>query len=71
MSPKTARKPSQMSQMEEAEPVTVVATKARRCLSCEETFMSQWAGERVCPRCKQTSAWRGGLSYRRTDKDTP
>jgi hypothetical protein len=38
--------------------------KKRRCLSCEGAFDSQWAGERICPHCKQSSAWRGGVSYR-------
>ncbi len=38
--------------------------KARRCLSCEEAFNSQWAGERICPRCKHSSAWRAGVSYK-------
>ena len=38
--------------------------KVRRCLSCEATFDSQWAGERICPRCKHSSAWRAGVSYK-------
>ena len=34
--------------------------KERRCLRCSTTFLSAWAGERVCPRCKSTAAWRAG-----------
>ena len=34
--------------------------KIRKCLICKTPFPSAWAGERVCRRCKSTSAWRGG-----------
>ena len=34
--------------------------KLRNCLVCRTAFQSAWAGERVCRRCKATSAWRGG-----------
>jgi hypothetical protein len=34
--------------------------KVRNCLVCKSPFPSAWAGERVCRRCKSTSAWRGG-----------
>lgn len=34
--------------------------KDRMCLSCCIMFDSAWSGERVCPRCKGTSAWRSG-----------
>jgi hypothetical protein len=34
--------------------------KVRKCLICRTPFQSAWAGERVCRRCKSTSAWRGG-----------
>ncbi len=34
--------------------------KVRKCLICKTSFESAWAGERVCRRCKSTSAWRGG-----------
>jgi hypothetical protein len=34
----------------------------RTCLSCKTTFDSAWAGERICGRCKGTSAWRTGAS---------
>ena len=36
------------------------ARKARRCLMCRNPFESEWVGERVCRRCKDTSAWREG-----------
>ena len=34
--------------------------KVRNCLICKSPFPSAWAGERICRRCKSTSAWRGG-----------
>ena len=34
--------------------------KVRRCLRCGSTFHSQWAGERICPRCKSSNTWRNG-----------
>ncbi len=34
--------------------------KIRKCLICKTPFPSAWAGERVCRRCKSTSAWRSG-----------
>ena len=34
--------------------------ETRPCLLCREPFPSEWAGERVCPRCKSTAAWRNG-----------
>jgi hypothetical protein len=34
----------------------------RTCLRCKTTFDSAWAGERICARCKGTSAWRIGVS---------
>jgi uncharacterized paraquat-inducible protein A len=35
--------------------------KVRQCLRCQDTFRSEWAGERICPRCKTTAAWRKGV----------
>jgi hypothetical protein len=35
---------------------------ARTCLSCRAQFDSEWAGERICQRCKATKAWRSGAS---------
>ncbi|MDQ7249935.1 hypothetical protein [Dongia sedimenti] len=34
----------------------------RVCLCCKSLFDSAWAGERVCLRCKGTTAWRNGGS---------
>ena len=34
--------------------------KTRRCLMCRDRFESNWPGERVCKRCKSTTAWREG-----------
>jgi len=34
--------------------------KERRCLVCQDKFLSAWSGERVCKRCRQTSHWRSG-----------
>jgi len=30
------------------------------CLKCQEPFDSQWAGDRVCPRCERGKTWREG-----------
>jgi hypothetical protein len=49
-----------------AEAVPNHATKERQCLSCSGTFRSQWAGERICKLCKQTSAWRAGVAPQST-----
>ena len=38
--------------------------KVRRCLRCKDEFRSEWSGERVCPRCKNTNAWRSGEMLR-------
>jgi hypothetical protein len=34
--------------------------KTRKCLMCEEPFLSEWAGERVCRKCKSSKSWRMG-----------
>jgi len=34
--------------------------KVRKCLLCSTDFESEWAGERVCKKCKATAAWRQG-----------
>jgi len=41
---------------------TNLESKSRRCLMCGETFESEWAGERICRRCKGTTAWRTGTA---------
>jgi phage FluMu protein Com len=38
--------------------------KVRQCLKCDAKFSSQWSGERICPRCKSTNAWRNGAPMR-------
>jgi len=32
----------------------------RICLMCRKNFESEWAGERICHKCKSTEAWRRG-----------
>lgn len=32
----------------------------RQCLRCRSSFPSTWVGERICTRCKTSSAWRQG-----------
>jgi len=34
--------------------------KPRKCLMCSDKFVSHHMGERVCPSCKGTAAWREG-----------
>ena len=34
--------------------------RTRSCLRCQSDFQSEWAGERICKRCKGTAAWREG-----------
>lgn len=36
------------------------AVKERKCLMCGQEFSSEWAGDRICRRCKATEAWRRG-----------
>ncbi len=45
---------------EAADPPCGHIPSRRRCLRCETGFDSAWAGERICPHCKSTSAWRSG-----------
>jgi hypothetical protein len=33
----------------------------RRCLCCLVKFDSEWAGERICGRCKGSTRWRTGF----------
>ena len=42
------------------EPTQRREQKRRVCLRCQDKFQSEWAGDRICPRCKQSSAWRAG-----------
>ena len=34
--------------------------KKRPCLMCSKPFESEHFGQRVCPTCKSTAAWRSG-----------
>jgi len=34
--------------------------KTRQCLVCKDSFLSEWAGERICRKCKSSSNWRMG-----------
>lgn len=38
--------------------------KVRKCLRCRDSFPSQWSGERICARCKSSTAWRNGEALR-------
>jgi tRNA(Ile2) C34 agmatinyltransferase TiaS len=38
-----------------------VVEKLRRCLMCGRMFDSHGPGNRICKKCKSTSAWRSGL----------
>ena len=35
--------------------------RSRPCLRCTRKFLSAGPGERICPRCKATKAWRDGM----------
>ena len=35
--------------------------KTRKCLMCEAPFFSEWAGERICRKCKSSKNWRNGF----------
>lgn len=37
-------------------------SQERHCLRCRSAFWSEWYGERICPRCKNTTAWRGAVA---------
>lgn len=45
---------------EESEIEAKTAAKTRNCLVCQTQFLSQWAGERICSKCKSSSTWRSG-----------
>ena len=45
---------------ETSEPKRTTEQKVRKCLICRSPFLSAWAGERICGRCKDTAAWRSG-----------
>ncbi len=41
---------------------TPQTVKIRKCLRCQTGFESSWSGERVCPNCKRSNAWRQGIA---------
>jgi hypothetical protein len=41
-------------------PLVQIDPKRRKCLRCGDAFESQWAGERICVKCKRSSTWRSG-----------
>jgi hypothetical protein len=45
---------------EESAVTRTIEQAIRKCLVCRSSFLSAWAGERVCRRCKDTAAWRSG-----------
>ena len=30
----------------------------RKCLCCKKEFMSDWIGNRICPKCKDTANYK-------------
>jgi hypothetical protein len=34
--------------------------RERKCLMCSREFRSEWAGNRVCKKCRTSSAWKEG-----------
>lgn len=36
--------------------------KMRKCLTCRELFLSEWAGNRICARCKEHEAPGGNTT---------
>lgn len=44
----------------EYEPLKSDDERMRRCLVCGTDFLSSWAGNRVCKRCRATSTWKSG-----------
>ena len=45
---------------QESAPTRIIEQAIRKCLVCRSSFLSAWAGERICRRCKDTAAWRSG-----------
>ena len=56
--------PTQLLEDTAVEQAAVVTPKQRQCLRCQDTFTSAWSGERICPRCKGSHAWRQGAPVR-------
>ena len=55
--------------MVELAPEVAGVAKRRKCLRCSASFLSAWAGQRVCGTCKSTKSWRDHEPLRR--KATP
>ncbi len=34
--------------------------RERKCLMCTKTFESEWAGNRICKKCRTSSSWKEG-----------
>ena len=34
--------------------------RERKCLMCTKHFRSEWSGNRVCKKCRTSSAWKEG-----------
>jgi hypothetical protein len=49
------------SQNDQLEEPVAAPPRTRACLRCRSDFESEWAGERICKRCKGTAAWREGV----------
>jgi len=47
-------------------PETDIDAKVRNCLSCLRPFTSEWAGERICRKCKSLPSWRMGSAHQET-----
>jgi predicted RNA-binding Zn-ribbon protein involved in translation (DUF1610 family) len=44
-------------------PLADIATQ-RACLRCKVLFKSEGFGERICPRCKESTIWKSSVSLR-------
>jgi hypothetical protein len=52
-------KPAELDHEEETGELGARALRlVRRCLGCLSLFDSEWAGERICRRCKHSARWR-------------
>lgn len=46
------------------DPASRDVPKVRQCLKCNAAFPSNWSGERVCVRCRNSNAWRNSAPLR-------
>lgn len=57
----TEQKKTPTYRNQEMKPKFIGDPKKRKCLGfCGQEFDSEWNGERICKRCKDTAAWRSG-----------